>query len=552
MSMKYEQMKAVIKAAKIRWLTVDECVDILLNYRSHGFPLSSSPAIRPSPSGSVFLYNATTAADWYEDGYSWKNVGPGGFSKIDVRGIGELVCAANEHQNGFQRRGYWLGQQPSIVLVHYLAEKGEPDNRIEMFGGYERSSNTTDFSARRGGVGMDPRSANMAYQDEAVKRRRLNENMYDAMGSSYVQMSGGARDTKKVVEDKNAKRKARKAEVARACRRRKKAYIQSLEEKAARLAAKLQSMTKTQNGEAAHRKDQDVLIALIRDAVNEGQRDRQIQNLIDRFVHNSRKRQRTDSETYLNRVVDAMTPGDQSKLVLWSIEQGKKVFLGSRFAPLMERMKLSSQQVDMLISKQKMVQKHHHSLNQILGMIDNTRMAIMEHLTERQGIVDDCMKLLTSRQMATMISWVKENPESMRPVFGDWENLLSSKQQQRHARPLPTAPSTSASLAPAMAPVQGDATTNSEAYKGYSVMQGTTRPPDFKTERKGDGGVKKYPGYPEGIVKGSSMPFVSSFRSLPQPAREVPTLSPEAAHLSISDMPSGHNVELLPLAEPSL
>eukprot|EP00954_Amorphochlora_amoebiformis_P011576 905793-Amorphochlora_amoeboformis.AAC.1 len=130
-TLKYEQMKAVIKAAKIRWLTVrpnemhtstnrtqhthmytntkfkpkawcgrcchvplavsgsvavssaficavhsllftlqiEECTDILVNYRAHGFPLSSTAAERPSPSGSVFLYNANTASEWYEDGY---------------------------------------------------------------------------------------------------------------------------------------------------------------------------------------------------------------------------------------------------------------------------------------------------------------------------------------------------------------------------------------------------------------------------------------------------------------------------------------------------
>ena len=48
---------------------MDECVDILVNYRTHGFPLSSSPAHKPSPSGSVFLYNANTASEWYDDGY---------------------------------------------------------------------------------------------------------------------------------------------------------------------------------------------------------------------------------------------------------------------------------------------------------------------------------------------------------------------------------------------------------------------------------------------------------------------------------------------------
>jgi len=66
------------------------------------------------------LYNAI--AEWYVDGYSWKIHGPGECTSIMIQGVGHLVCVTNEHKMGFQRRGYWLEQQPHIVLVQYLAE----------------------------------------------------------------------------------------------------------------------------------------------------------------------------------------------------------------------------------------------------------------------------------------------------------------------------------------------------------------------------------------------------------------------------------------------
>jgi len=316
MSSNYEQMKAVIKAAKVRWLTIQECVDILANYRSHGFPLSNQPALRPSPSGSVFLYNAETASDWFEDGYNWKIPGPGDYTNSEeVAGFGELLCVENVHPTaGFRRRGYWLTQQPSIVLVHYLSGMPEP-NGLDVYADQRRHRmvappppNGQGFDDGRNQMGarrINPR--NMARQDPSRGPGNVGGGYDPLVPSTFIMMQGGMDgDGKKMPEDKSLKRKARKAEVARACRRRKKAYIQSLEEKASRLQQQLSSMARTQNGEASHRRDQDHLIQLIRNAVNDGEQDRQIQQIIQKFVGNSRKRQRTSSSTYVNKVKEQL------------------------------------------------------------------------------------------------------------------------------------------------------------------------------------------------------------------------------------------------------
>uniref|UniRef100_A0A7S3Z627 CG-1 domain-containing protein n=1 Tax=Lotharella globosa TaxID=91324 RepID=A0A7S3Z627_9EUKA len=517
MSLKYEQMKAVIKAAKTRWLKVDECVDILMNYRRHNFPLSSSPAHRPSASGSVFLYNATTASEWFDDGYSWKTRGPGEYSHISIRGVGELVCVSNEHQMGFQRRGYWLAQQPHIVLVHYLAEASDPRNTNGLDVFYENSRRR--HGAPPGGgrpmmpQRMDPRGVAGDSMMQMGKRKRDNSAMgasYDsAMLSNFPPMQPGSVERKKdgppiPGEDKNAKRKARKAEVARACRRRKKAYIQSLEEKAARLSAKLQDMAKSQNGEATHRKDQDLLVGMIRNAINEGQGDRQIDQLIQRFVANSRKRQRTDTDIHVEKVVEAMSPGDQAKFTMWALDQGSDFLRGTgagAWTELMQQIKLSPNQIGALSEKQKAVRKNWNSLSSLMGMISSLKAAISSHLDERHRLVDECVSLLSPTQAACIIAWVKENNSCMGRVNADWDAIV----KPRHSH-------------------------SSQIYSNVHQQPGP--PNDTK------------------IAQGAPMSF-PQLNTLSQSPASLPPLSSEAAQLSIGDIPSGQTGELLSMPDPS-
>eukprot|EP00466_Bigelowiella_natans_P015479 jgi/Bigna1/83233/fgenesh1_pg.104_\ len=483
MTTNYDHIKGVIKAAKIRWLTVQESVDILANYTEHGFPLSYQPAQRPSPSGSVFLYDGRTAPDWYEDGYRWKNSGPGDFTSIKVNGIGSLSCAENLHTLGFRRRGYWLAQRPHIILVHYLSASSVASN-----------SDSTDFSAedhhrqqqqqQRLGATATTRSRfdnnssqqqqpnfhqiegmrmtghrSMQQQQQGTSNGMMMQRVggvgvgggagamgggvYDggigggagAMGGAAASsntafiMSGmagrggsgpGGGDTKiNMHEDKNAKRKARKAEVARACRRRKKAYIQSLEEKASLLQQKLQTMAKSQNGEASHRKDQHQLVQLIRNAINDGQQDREIQQLIQRFVGNSRKRQRTDSNSSIQNLVRAVSPGDEAKFCLWSLDQASsslRVGEGGLYGNLInQKLKLSPQQ-EFVVQGDGGYWK--------AAQLD--RGSFGRQAPSSRSMPEGTYYLLSPKQAATLVTWLQDNPQSMKPVLADWNSVVAA------------------------------------------------------------------------------------------------------------------------------
>mmetsp|Transcript_11350 Transcript_11350/g.27929 ORF Transcript_11350/g.27929 Transcript_11350/m.27929 type:complete len:597 (-) Transcript_11350:335-2125(-) len=122
-SAKYEEMKNVIRSAKVRWLTDADITDILVNYSSYGFPISSSCAQRPIASGSLYLYNRAVGTDWQKDNYNWVDSGES-VMRSPTAMHGTLHCITNEGIE-ISRRGYWLETQPNIILAHYLSNSPE-------------------------------------------------------------------------------------------------------------------------------------------------------------------------------------------------------------------------------------------------------------------------------------------------------------------------------------------------------------------------------------------------------------------------------------------
>lgn len=145
--------------------------------------------------------------------------------------------------------------------------------------------------------------------------------------------------------DKNrlTKRLARKAELARASRRRKKMYVQDLESKVRKLGAKIEDMqsrasaesnNKAKSGardpaeEEQRKAAQQAIRATLSELLNRPEAEQaagtpageQIQALVRQFVDNSRSRQAL-VELHLDRVEESLTPGLQAKFAMWGLDQ---------------------------------------------------------------------------------------------------------------------------------------------------------------------------------------------------------------------------------------
>lgn len=112
---------------KFRWLSKYEIIDILRNFQNYQLAFCSTPPCRPD-SGSSFLFNKDIVRHWRDDGHSWKKKTTGRSGvveshmaiKVNRRRVLNCCYTHCDEISGFQRRAFWLLENPSIVLVQYL------------------------------------------------------------------------------------------------------------------------------------------------------------------------------------------------------------------------------------------------------------------------------------------------------------------------------------------------------------------------------------------------------------------------------------------------
>lgn len=170
--------------------------------------------------------------------------------------------------------------------------------------------------------------------------------------------AGASVDDLQPGEDPNdrhrlTKRLARKAELARASRRRKKMYVQDLEAKVRQLGAKVEDLQAKASaskaaggvpsgpsvaelaGEESKRREQQhairqTLATLLSkpDASKTASDLHQISQLMRQFVENSRERQ-AQMESHFDHVIEAITPGLQAKFAMWGLDQNDEFYTQS-------------------------------------------------------------------------------------------------------------------------------------------------------------------------------------------------------------------------------
>eukprot|EP00941_MAST-03F_sp_MAST-3F-sp1_P002030 g2030.t1 len=118
----------LIEKAANSWLGKEEIHILLLNFQVFGLEILKKVPQFPG-SGSVIFYNRKTLKNFRNDGYSWlkgnnKNSAKESHVKLTIKGEKKLACYYATHQmnQNFRRRVYWLLDDNSFVLVHYLDE----------------------------------------------------------------------------------------------------------------------------------------------------------------------------------------------------------------------------------------------------------------------------------------------------------------------------------------------------------------------------------------------------------------------------------------------
>jgi len=231
-----------------------------------------------------------------------------------------------------------------------------------------------------------------------------------------------------MIKIEQKKRLARKAELARASRRRKKLYIQDLENKVKTLGKKVEELQQreakaqarhipvhvTQEEKKRKERQQSIrkkLDELVQRKTHDKQSIEQIGNLIKRFALNSRERQ-SAADFYLDRVQECLVPGLQVKFALWGLNQSDEFYSqpGGLWQSLMAKeVGLSVEQMDFLKSKRLNMRQERQALHECERLVTQLRSKINQHLQSLNYQMDEVQKSMAPLQLAKFHMWVEHN-----------------------------------------------------------------------------------------------------------------------------------------------
>jgi len=180
------------------------------------------------------------------------------------------------------------------------------------------------------------------------------------------------------------RRMARKAELARESRKRKKVYVQTLQEKARRYTSKVEALERRETralaslglssvsrDEQRRRMEQNEILramALQIDSRTEGKVDEEaIKKLLQKFTDNSRKRQAQVSGLF-DKVRECIVPELQAKFALWILSQDNHFYEESSFWPCLayQELGITTDQAEKLKALRKEVANRRNALDQTL------------------------------------------------------------------------------------------------------------------------------------------------------------------------------------------
>jgi len=223
--------------------------------------------------------------------------------------------------------------------------------------------------------------------------------------------------------ERQKKRLARKAELARESRRRKKFYIQDLENKVKQLTRKNEEYqrmytnvtaietSKEKEREAAQQRIRQRLSELVQKPDMDEDIRAELSHLVKQFVVNSRERQ-SGVEYHMERVQNSLVLGPQLKFALWGLSQLDDFYEqpeGLWKSVMGKHVGVSPSQLEALKSKRPVIRKERKKFSEMEGNLKRLRTQISEQLTSINKELDEIQKILTPLQLAKFHMWVENN-----------------------------------------------------------------------------------------------------------------------------------------------
>lgn len=259
----------------------------------------------------------------------------------------------------------------------------------------------------------------------------LGSNEFDAPGSpecEYLEMG----------EEERYHKLARKAEAARASRRRRKAYVQSLEGKVGFLVARVSSLeaeliqrrcnyemsTFQQYASNQHKEEQQNILHHLQMVRKDPSANwNEAASLLNQFTENSQKRQ-LEITQLCPSLGKALEPGIESKLMIWLLTQKEEFYdikkTGLWKTVMKDEMGLDQQQLFWLTEMRGKGVAVLQSLKTSVDEIKQTYQTLVEQLCRSHRVLAELRRVLSPQQQLAFVSWVAQNPLCMQMLQTVW------------------------------------------------------------------------------------------------------------------------------------
>ena len=390
--------------------------------------------------------------------------------------------------------------QATVVPARALPSGGATAGSVASLSPSSSSSSLSSMAGptvSRGGSNASPtqqtaqQAAAAAMMEQGLRRIKSSPIALSSLAMPAAGVAGGSSKRQKTAggdsaaprpstQQKAQRRLQRKAEAARASRRRKKAYVVGLEDKVAKLNAKLELVRNDHMAglkpvermsavDAVHKEEQagikQRLLQLLQEIRLEGggpgvstptstaegvasvtspgsnsdsasvsgsptlrplsadapSRHEELKALVDSFVSNSHKRQ-TSVELYFHQLEKTLIPSVAVKFALWGLSQPDDFYVNDGLwqGVMGREVGLSSDQMAELLDCRPEVTQAVNELHDVLQRMQTLRAEIKGHMEDRHKAIEDAIAVLTPQQLSAFCIWVEQNPMCMQMLETVW------------------------------------------------------------------------------------------------------------------------------------
>lgn len=231
-------------------------------------------------------------------------------------------------------------------------------------------------------------------------------------------------------EDRAKARLARKAELARRSRRRKKAFFETMEEQNRAMRAEIDLLKKqlelaSSRDERERRKNQmavrETMAQLVSAPRLDPEQQRTLESSIRQFVANSRERQ-SKVFHHLDRASECLEPGLQVKFALWGLDQPEEFFSqpGIWQELMHKHVQVTPEQLAKITARKERIHAERVALASCQRMLKETRERVQSHVINLNKEMDQLATVLSPGQLARFYTYVETHKWAMGMFDGMW------------------------------------------------------------------------------------------------------------------------------------